>query len=64
MSKLVIMGTVEVAPGKMDQVGSLVMAHRVRCLKDEPGTLQFAGKARPYGARSPSLRQSARFRTH
>ena len=41
MSKLVIMGTVEVAPGKRDQVLPLLMAHRARCLKDEPGTLQF-----------------------
>jgi (4S)-4-hydroxy-5-phosphonooxypentane-2,3-dione isomerase len=41
MSKLVIMGTVEVTPGKRDQVLPLLMAHRARCLKDEPGTLQF-----------------------
>jgi quinol monooxygenase YgiN len=41
MSKLVIMGTIEVAPGKRDQVTSVLMAHRARCLKDEPGTLQF-----------------------
>jgi quinol monooxygenase YgiN len=41
MSKLVIMGTVEVAPGKRDQILPLLMAHRARCLKDEPGTLQF-----------------------
>jgi quinol monooxygenase YgiN len=41
MSKLVIMGTIEVAPGKRDQVASLLMAHRARCLKVEPGTLQL-----------------------
>jgi autoinducer 2-degrading protein len=41
MSKLVIMGTVEVTPEKRDQVLPLLMAHRARCLKDEPGTLQF-----------------------
>jgi quinol monooxygenase YgiN len=41
MSKLVIMGTIEVAPGKRDQVTAVLMAHRARCLKDEPGTLQF-----------------------
>jgi quinol monooxygenase YgiN len=41
MSKLVIMGTIEVAPGKRAQVLPLLMAHRARCLKDEPGTLQF-----------------------
>ena len=41
MSKLAIMGTVELAPEKRDQVLPLLMAHRRRCLKDEPGTLQF-----------------------
>jgi quinol monooxygenase YgiN len=35
------MGTIEVAPGNRDQVTSLLMAHRARCLKNEPGTLQF-----------------------
>jgi quinol monooxygenase YgiN len=41
MSKLVIMGSIEAAPGKRDQVASLLLAHRGRCLNDEPGTLQF-----------------------
>ena len=41
MSKLVIMGAVEVAPERRDQVLPLLMAHRSRCLKDEPGTLRF-----------------------
>ena len=41
MSKLVIMGTAEVRPGTRDQVLPLLMAHRARCLGDEPGTLQF-----------------------
>ncbi|MGY8668235.1 antibiotic biosynthesis monooxygenase family protein [Bradyrhizobium sp. UFLA05-109] len=41
MVKLVIMGSIEVAPGKRDQVVPLLMAHRARCLEDEPGTLQF-----------------------
>ena len=41
MPKLAIMATLEVAPGKKDQLASLLMAHRARCLKDEPGTLQF-----------------------
>jgi (4S)-4-hydroxy-5-phosphonooxypentane-2,3-dione isomerase len=41
MSKLVIMGTVEVAPGTRDQVLPLLTAHKARCLRDEPGTLQF-----------------------
>jgi quinol monooxygenase YgiN len=41
MSKLVIMGTVDVALGTREQVLPLMMAHRERCLRDEPGTLQF-----------------------
>jgi len=38
MSKLVIMGTIEVAPGKRDQLVPLLAAHGARCLKDEPST--------------------------
>ena len=41
MSKLVIMGAVEVQPGTRDQVLPLLMAHRDRCLRNEPGTMQF-----------------------
>ena len=42
MPKLAIIATIEVAPGRWDQLLSLLMAHRSRCLKDEPGiTLQF-----------------------
>jgi len=41
MSKLVIMGAVEVSPEKRARVVPLLMAHRARCLRDEPGTLQF-----------------------
>ena len=29
------------APGRRDQLFPLLMAHKARCLKDEPGTLQF-----------------------
>jgi quinol monooxygenase YgiN len=35
------MGTIEVVPEKRAQVLPLLMAHRARCLKDEPCTLQF-----------------------
>ena len=42
MSKLAVIGTAEAAPENRDQVASLLMAHGARCLKDEPGTLQFA----------------------
>ena len=41
MSKLAIIGTIEVASGRREQVLPLLMAHRARCLKDELGTLQF-----------------------
>jgi (4S)-4-hydroxy-5-phosphonooxypentane-2,3-dione isomerase len=41
MPKFALIGTVEVAPGRMDEFLPLLMAHRARSLKDEPGTLQF-----------------------
>ena len=41
MSKLAIIGTIEVMPGRREEVLPLLMAHKARCLKDEPGTLQF-----------------------
>ena len=41
MSKLAIIGTIEVARGVREQFLPLLMAHRIRSLKDEPGTLQF-----------------------
>ena len=41
MAKLAIVATLEVAPGRRDEILPLVMAHRSRCLADEPGTLQF-----------------------
>ena len=41
MSKLAVIGTIEVAPGRMKEFLPLLMAHRDRCLGDEPGTLQF-----------------------
>src|SRR4029077_12719221 len=41
MAKLAIIATIEVAPDRRDQLLPLLMAHRGRCLKDEPGTLQF-----------------------
>jgi (4S)-4-hydroxy-5-phosphonooxypentane-2,3-dione isomerase len=41
MAKLGNVVTIEVAPGRRDQVVALLMAHKARCLKDEPGTVQF-----------------------
>ena len=40
MHKLAIIGNLEIAPGCVDRVLPLLMAHRARCLADEPGTLQ------------------------
>jgi (4S)-4-hydroxy-5-phosphonooxypentane-2,3-dione isomerase len=41
MAKLALVATAEIAPGRMDEVLPLLMAHRERCLKNESGTLQF-----------------------
>jgi len=42
MSRLVIIATIEVVPQRRHQLLPLLIAHRDRCLKDEPGiTLQF-----------------------
>jgi (4S)-4-hydroxy-5-phosphonooxypentane-2,3-dione isomerase len=41
MSKLAIIGTIDVVPGRRDEVVPLLMAHKERCLNDEPGTLRF-----------------------
>jgi (4S)-4-hydroxy-5-phosphonooxypentane-2,3-dione isomerase len=41
MPKFATVGTIEVASGRRDELLPLLMAHRARCLKDEPGTLQF-----------------------
>jgi autoinducer 2-degrading protein len=43
MPRFAIIGTVEVAAGRMNEFLPLLMAHRARCLKDEPGTLNFEG---------------------
>jgi (4S)-4-hydroxy-5-phosphonooxypentane-2,3-dione isomerase len=39
--RLAIFVTVEVAPERRDRLLSSLAAHKARCLKDEPGTLQF-----------------------
>lgn len=42
MPNLALVVTIDVAPGRKDQLVSLLMAHRARCLKDETGiTLHF-----------------------
>jgi len=40
MAKFANVVTIEVAPGRRDQVVTLLAAHKAR-LKNEPGTLQF-----------------------
>jgi (4S)-4-hydroxy-5-phosphonooxypentane-2,3-dione isomerase len=69
MPKLAIIGTIEVTPGRRDQLLPLLMAHRARCLKDETGiTLQFEVLA-PYEDDSKVLlyevyRDDAAFELH
>ena len=41
MPKFVNVVSIEPAPGRRDQLVSLLAAHKARSLKDEPGTLQF-----------------------
>ena len=41
MPKFATVSTIEVVPGRRDQLIPLLMAHKARCLKDEPETLQF-----------------------
>lgn len=41
MAKFANVVTVEVSRGRRDQLLPLLMAHKTRCLEDEPGTLQF-----------------------
>jgi hypothetical protein len=41
MPKFATVGTIEVALGRRDQLLPLLVAHKARCLKDEPGTLHF-----------------------
>jgi quinol monooxygenase YgiN len=41
MPKFANIVTIEVAAGRRDQILSLLAAHKARCLKNEPGTLQF-----------------------
>ena len=41
MSKLAIVATMQIAPGKRDEYLTLLAAHGRRCLENEPGTLKF-----------------------
>jgi hypothetical protein len=39
--KVALVGTIEIALGRRDRLISSLPAHKARCLKDEPGTLQM-----------------------
>jgi (4S)-4-hydroxy-5-phosphonooxypentane-2,3-dione isomerase len=41
MPKLALVATMDVAPGRRDELLPLLKAHGVRSLRDEPGTLLF-----------------------
>ena len=41
MSKLAIVATIQVAPGRREEYLKFLAAHASRCLKNEPGTLMF-----------------------
>ena len=41
MPKLANVVTIEVEAARRDQVATLLLAHKTRCLRDEPGTLQL-----------------------
>jgi len=41
MNKLAIFATIEVQPGTRDAALKVLLEHRARCLRDEPGTIQF-----------------------
>lgn len=41
MAKFAIVATFDVAEGRMEEFLPLLLAHRDRCLQDEPGTLRF-----------------------
>ena len=41
MARFAIVATFDLAEGRMDEFMPLLLAHRDRCLKEEPGTLRF-----------------------
>lgn len=41
MGKFAVVATYEIAPDKIDAFLPFLLAHRDRCLRDEPGTLRF-----------------------
>lgn len=53
MSKLVLMGTIEVAPEKRAQVLPLLMAYQARCLKLARTIQEYSSSAREIGPGTP-----------
>jgi quinol monooxygenase YgiN len=41
MAKFAVVATYEIAPDRIDEFLPLLLAHRDRCLAQEPGTLRF-----------------------
>jgi len=41
MTRLANIVTITVTPGRYDAILAALLAHKERCLRDEPGTLQF-----------------------
>ena len=41
MTELVVIGTVEFEAGARDSMLPILLRHRARCLRDEPGTIAF-----------------------
>jgi len=41
MGKFAVVATYEIAPERIDVFLPFLLAHRDRCLRDEPGTLRF-----------------------
>jgi quinol monooxygenase YgiN len=41
LPKYVVIVTIDVVEGRMEELKPLLLAHRDRCLRDEPGTLRF-----------------------
>ena len=41
MAQFAIVATFDIVPGRMDEFLPLLVAHRDRCLTDEPGTVRF-----------------------
>jgi len=39
MKNLAIMGAIQIVPGRKPDLLPLLMAHKARCLKDEPGMI-------------------------